>query len=252
MAEASVSEAPRVKKSCRNLVLAFGATCISATYRLAPEFKFPYATMDSWDALKWAAANASSWGADLKKGFIIGGTSAGGQLTGALAQMARDNGLSPPLTGQYLAIPAAIPESDVPDKYKPWYLSQEQNKAASVLPREAIEMFMNAYQPDEKDPRFHLALNPKGHKGLPPAVFQIDGMDPLRDEGIIYARILDEAGVKVKVYDYPGLPHGHWGFFPFLKGSDKFRREEVEGVGWLLGANPDFSKVKTHAEPATV
>jgi acetyl esterase/lipase len=89
------------EQSCRNFVHAFGATCIAAAYRLAPEFPFPYAITDSWDALKWAAANAEAWGADPSKGFVIGGTSAGGNISAALALIARDEKLSPPLTGQY-------------------------------------------------------------------------------------------------------------------------------------------------------
>lgn len=53
--------------------------------------------------------------------------------------------------------------------------------------------------------------HPKGHENLPPAYFQIDGMDPLRDEALIYATILEEeSGVKTKVDVYSGLPHGHW------------------------------------------
>ncbi len=30
-----------------------GCTAISVDYRMAPEFPFPYAVNDSWDALKW-------------------------------------------------------------------------------------------------------------------------------------------------------------------------------------------------------
>lgn len=46
---------------------------------------------------------------------------------------------------------------------------------------------------------------------LPPAFFQVDGLDPLRDEGLLYADILsEEYGIKTKVNVYPGLPHGHW------------------------------------------
>lgn len=32
--------------------------------------------------------------------------------------------------------------------------------------------------------------HPRGHEGLPPAFFQIDGMDPLRDEGMIPMKLI--------------------------------------------------------------
>lgn len=237
------------EQTCRNFVQAFGATCISGSYRLAPEFKFPTSPKDAWECLKWAAANAKSWGADPTAGFVVGGTSAGGNISAVLAHVARDEKLSPPLTGQYLAIPAVLPSERVPEKYKPYFLSYEQNRNAPVLPVAAIDMFMSGYQPDDDDGVWYAPFNhPKGHKDLPAALFQIDGMDPLRDEGIIYERVLrEENGVKTKKYLYPGQPHGHWSFFPFLEASEKFRREQVEGMGWLLGRQPDLSKVTLKA-----
>ena len=242
------------EQTARNIVQAFGAVAVSASYRLAPEFKFPHAPKDSWAAVKWAAANAKSWGADPSTGFIIGGTSAGGNITAVVAHLARDEKLSPPLTGQYLAIPAVLPASKVPEKYKEYYLSYEQNKTAPVLPQAAIDMFMRGYEPDEDDAVYYACFNhPKGHKDLPQAFFQIDGLDPLRDEAIIYERVLrEENGIKTKMSLYPGLPHGHWGFFPFLSSSEKFRKEQVEGFGWLLNREPDFSKVITKAVAAGV
>ena len=242
------------EQSCRNFVQAFGAVCISASYRLAPEFKFPHAAQDGWACLKWAAENAQSWGADPSVGFVVGGTSAGGNIAAVLAHLARDEGLSPPLTGQYLAIPAVLPTNKVPAKYQQYYLSYEQNRNVPVLPVAAIDMFMRAYEPDEDDGVWYAVFNhPKGHKGLPSTFFQIDGMDPLRDEGIIYERVLrEENGIKTKMNLYPGLPHGHWGFFPFLKSSEKFRKEQVEGMGFLLGKEPDFTHVRTAAVAAGV
>lgn len=237
--------------ACRNFVQAFGAVCLSPAYRLAPEFKFPHAIKDSFDALKFAAANAQSWGADPSSGFIIGGTSAGGNITACLAHLARDENLSPPLTGQYLSIPAVLPHDVVPEKYKPYYLSYEQNAEAPVLPKAAVEMFGNAYESDNKDGIYYAAFNhPKGHAHLPPAFFQIDGLDPLRDEAIIYEHVLrEDYGLKTRMNIYPGLPHSHWSFFPFLKSSHKFRKEQVEGIAWLLGRTPDQSKVRTGLEP---
>lgn len=136
------------EQTCRNLVQAYGAVALSISYRLAPQFKFPYAANDCWDALKWAAANYKEFGADPSKGFVVGGTSAGGNLTAVLAHLARDEGLSPPLTGQYLAIPAVGSGKLIPEKYKDLWVSFEQNVDVPVLPVAAVDMFMKGYQPD--------------------------------------------------------------------------------------------------------
>jgi len=59
------------EQTCRSFVQAFGAVCLSISHRLAPEYKFPYTATDCWDALKFAAASAVSWGADPAKGSSI-------------------------------------------------------------------------------------------------------------------------------------------------------------------------------------
>jgi acetyl esterase/lipase len=44
--------------------------------------------------------------------------------------------------------------------------------------------------------------------GLPPAYVTAMEFDPLRDEGILYALRLMEAGVSVELHAYPGTFHG--------------------------------------------
>jgi acetyl esterase/lipase len=44
--------------------------------------------------------------------------------------------------------------------------------------------------------------------GLPPAFIQVNGLDPLRDEGIDYALRLLAEGIPVELYCGPGLYHG--------------------------------------------
>lgn len=242
------------EQTCRNFVQAFKAVCVSATYGLAPEHRFPTAINDGYAALKWSTENAQSWGANPSLGFIIGGTSAGGNISAVLAHRARDENFSPPLTGVHLVVPGVLPASAVPEQHKPYFLSYEQNRHAAVLPVAAMEMFTRGYKPDENDGVNYAVFNhPKGHAGLPPMVFQVDGMDPLRDEAIIFERVLrQDYGVKTRLYIYPGLPHGHFGFFPSLNDSAEFRKEQVEGMGWLLDKTPDFRDVVLNAQAAGV
>lgn len=209
--------------------------------RLAPEHPFPTGVNDCWDALKWVAQNAKSLGATPKAGFIIGGASAGGNLSAVLAHVARDEKLDPPLTGQYLCVPALIPPVLIPEKYKNEYISPAENTFDPVLKTwgyNIYDLLQPTLQMDLESPLFNIMTNPNGHKGLPPAYFQVCGMDPLRDEGLIYERILcEESGVKTKLDLYPGFGHMFWTNYPQMEKSAEFVRDMFNGIRWLLDSD---------------
>lgn len=85
--------------------------------------------------MKWAANNANALQADLSKGFLVGGVSAGGNFAGVIAYLARDEGLSPPISGLLLSIPCCLmPQAfDLMPQWKDELLSIEQNKNSDML-----------------------------------------------------------------------------------------------------------------------
>lgn len=63
-------------------------------------------------------------------------------------------------------------------------------------------------------------------QNLAPALVSTAELDPLRDEGEVYAAKLEEAGNRVELYRYEGTPH----IFPLLEGildSGRLHRERV-------------------------
>lgn len=97
--------------------------------------------------------------------------------------------------------------------------------------------------PDD-DQRISFLLNPD-HSNLPArAYFQIAGLDPIRDEGLLFARLLrDHSGAKTLVHLYDGLPHGFWRFQQ-LQVSQDWDKDLVEGVRFLLDGGKDGMVVK--------
>lgn len=221
---------------CRSLVQRFDAVCVNVDYRLAPENPFPVPINDCWEALQWVASNAADLGADTSKGFIIGGESSGGNISIVLTHLARDNGLSPPLTGQFLSLPSCLPPETVPEKYKPFYHSWEQaREAPRLFGYEMTVMFRKAHAADVNSPLFGAFNNVRGHAGMPPAYFQVCGLDPVRDEGLVYEKVLrEEYCVPTKLDIYPGLPHAFWQVYPAFKKAAQAHEDMVNGFGWLL------------------
>ncbi|KAF2464453.1 alpha/beta-hydrolase [Lindgomyces ingoldianus] len=211
-----------------------GFVVVAVEYRKAPEDIFPTAANDAVDAVNWVGQNAAKLGAEPFKGFIVGGSSAGANLTAVATHEAADAKLSPPITGVWLQVPCLVHSDAVPEQYKAHYNSYEEFKDAMVLDRKAMNLiYTDNYKPDPKSLLFNTLLR-SGHKSQPPTYFQVCGMDPLRDEGLIYEYALRKDGVPTKLDIYPGIPHSGLDFMPFLSQSKKGVDDLKSGFQWLL------------------
>lgn len=172
---------------------------------------------------------------DASKGFILGGISAGGNLSAVLSHLARDHSLDPPLTGVYLGVPLVVHHTVVPEKYAVHYRSRDQLVDAAIIPRQVMNLMETYHQPDPSSPLYSPLLWPTGHHGLPRTYIQVAGRDPLRSDGLIYEEVLrSEAEVEVRIDVYAGVPHIFNAVWPELTLSKKYNGDLRSGFGWLL------------------
>lgn len=200
---------------------------------LAPEHKFPTGVNDCWDALKWILANSDMLGATPSRGVLVGGASAGGNIAAVLALLSRDRKLEPPITGQYLCVPALLPDTSVPAHLAHLYQSRKINTNDPVL-KLGPNMIEPVYAPDPKSPLWDPFNHADGHKGVAKAFFQVGGLDPLRDEAVLYDSVLRKSGVLTRFELYSGYGHMFWTNYPELEESVKFVENTLKGVKWLL------------------
>jgi len=179
---------------CRLLADRSGLRVMSVDYPLAPENPFPAALEDAHEAARWASKEY-----DGKTG--VAGDSAGGTLSAAVSLLARDRGM-PLVDHQTLIYPAVAYDEPME--------SRAQNATGYFL--EAADMMWFASQYVESD--IH-ARNPYAFplqacdlSDLPPAHVVTAGYDPLRDEGVEYARRLSEDGVDVTHTNHGAMVHG--------------------------------------------
>ncbi|MFB6296440.1 MAG: alpha/beta hydrolase [Halobacteriales archaeon] len=188
---------------CRALAGAADCVVVSVDYRLAPEHPFPAALEDCYAATRWVSDNAATLHADPDR-VAVGGDSAGGNLAAAVAQACRDHG-GPELVHQLLVYPVTDHAFDT-DSYA-------ENAEGYFLTRADMEWFWDHYLDSRFDGNNPYAspLRARDLGGLPPASVVTAGFDPLRDEGIAYAKRLDAAGVAVEHHHYDGAIHGFFG-----------------------------------------
>ncbi len=184
---------------CRIVADGAGAVVVAVDYRLAPEHKFPAGLEDCLAATRWVAENAAGIGGDGAR-IAVGGDSAGGNLAAVVAQQLRDGG--PKLAFQWLVYPATDFSAD--------NASIAANGEGYLLTKVALDrtrdMYLGAPE-DLRDPQASPILG-RDLAGLPPALVQTAGYDPLRDEGKEYADKMKAAGIAVEYICYDGMIHG--------------------------------------------
>jgi acetyl esterase len=183
---------------CRELARIGHCAVISVDYRLAPEYRFPIATNDAWDALKWVSESVSSLGLH-PNSLAVGGDSAGGTLAAVCALQARDVGLQ--LALQLLIYPGTAARQES--------ASHHTYESGFMLDKATVDWFFNHYidAKDRDDWRFAPMLAQR-HEGLAPAWIGLAECDPLVDEGVAYADLLRMASVAVDLQIYHGVVHG--------------------------------------------
>ncbi|KAI0073613.1 hypothetical protein K474DRAFT_1603060 [Panus rudis PR-1116 ss-1] len=218
----------------RRLSVDFQVVIVNVDYRKHP---FPIGLNDSYSAIKWVVENAASISVSPKLGFILAGCSAGANFSAVLSIRARDDpyfkdrGVA--ITGQWLQAPTILhPDANV-QQFKDDLYSMEQNKDAPILSAQMLRDQIAAYGAPPEDPEYSVALAPS-HKDLPPAYVQVCGLDPLRDDGLLYEKILRDNGVHTKLDIYPGLPHGGFLYFLTFPIAKRFLADAREGLRWLL------------------
>ncbi|KAF2999852.1 hypothetical protein E8E13_007450 [Curvularia kusanoi] len=220
------------------LVKELGITVVGVAYRLSPENVFPAAAEDACDSLQWCAENTESLGADSGKGIIVIGTSAGANIGAVAVHDAVQNKSKAKVTGVVLIGAGLVHQAALPEKWRAHHKSYEQNRNAPILDVRVLEWFLEQYKPVPESPYASALLWPGGHAGQPPTYMQAMGMDPLRDDTLIYEHVLrEEFGVPTKLDIYAGVPHCAPDFFPMLPVAGEALVDLEAGVEWILGQN---------------
>jgi acetyl esterase len=214
--------------TCVALCQALGIVLVSVDYRLSPETAYPGALEDCYAGLQWLHANSAELRVDPARIGIFG-LSAGGCLAAATTLLARDRS-GPAICFQFLCIPELDDRLETP--------SMQQFTDTPMWNRPNAELSWDYYLGEQyrrgaDDVPYHAApARAPDLSGLPPTYVSTMQFDPLRDEGVLYALRLLQAGVATELHSFPGTFHGSI----LLKAARVTQRELAEMVTVLARA----------------
>jgi acetyl esterase/lipase len=183
--------------------LAAGARAVVAfvEYTPSPEARYPVAIEQGYATAQWILREGAAHDLDATR-MAVAGESVGGNMTAALALMAKERGdVTFVQQSMYYPVTDAAMDTESYDQFATGY----------YLSRAAMEWFWDAYTPDVAQ-RSEITASPNRATldelaGLPPALLLVDEADVLRDEGEAYAAKLRGAGVPVTTVRYDGTVH---------------------------------------------
>lgn len=174
-----------------NIARGTGAQVVAVHYRRAPENPYPAGLDDAMFILRWVSENAPRLDVDRER-IAVAGDSAGGGLTAALCLLARDRD-APAIAMQVLLYPGPMNI----DYQTPSYLNvtHDPQFTAADLKYNMESYLMGASRSDP----YAVPLQATDFSVLPPAFIHVAELDPLLDEGVLYGKRLDDAGVSSTV-----------------------------------------------------
>jgi acetyl esterase len=198
---------------CRRLANATPCAVVAVAYRRAPEHRFPAAVEDCDAATRWVAEHGAELGVDPRR-LAVGGASAGGNLAAAVAQLAQGRG-APTLRFQFLVYPPLDFRADTPSMRKP--------VDPMFFDRDDVAWCWAHYLACDSlgDSPLASPLRAADLRGLPPALVITAELDPLCDQGELYAARLAEAGVPAELVRFDGMVHGFYSLTGVLGAAEQ-------------------------------
>lgn len=216
---------------CRLLAQATGWTVVSVGYRLAPEHAFPAGLEDCYAVVRWVAERGDDLGWD-GQNLAVAGDSSGATFAAAIAAKAHDDGLGA-ISHQLLYYPSL--DLDFDGSFAEGrYPSIEENAVGYGLEKAGLKPYNAFYLDSGADPQdpYVSPIKRADLAGLPRALVVTAQFDPLRDEGELYARRLEEAGVPVELIRFEDANHGFMQNFSWVP---DMRRVYAQTAEFLRG-----------------
>jgi acetyl esterase/lipase len=215
---------------CRRLANSTPCAVVAVSYRRAPEHRFPAAVEDCDAATRWVVEHGAELGVDTQR-MAVGGVSAGGNLAAACSQLAQARG-APNLRFQFLVYPPLDYRADTP--------SMRETVDPVFFDRNDVAWCWAHYLARESDGESPLAspLRAVDLHGLPPALVITADLDPLRDEGELYAARLASAGVPTELVRFPGVVHGFYSMNGVFRAAEEAQATTAAALRRALAAVP--------------
>jgi acetyl esterase/lipase len=178
-----------------------GCKVVFPLYRLAPQYPFPAFYEDCYASFCWAYDHAEDLGIDIQR-MGVGGDSAGSTLAVGVCLMAKERNHPVKFLFQMLPYPFldARNESESAKRFTdtPMWNSSLSHRIGPMT------------RVDKSDPNYvwYSPVEAESFAGLPPAYIETAEFDCLHDDGILYADLLQKAGIEVTVNETRGTMHG--------------------------------------------